>query len=129
MTLFTKIINREIPAKIVYEDDDFLAFLDISQGTPGHTLVIPKTPTPSAMTAPLEVVAALNVKAVEIAKHLKPLLQCDGFNFITNAGTTAGQTVDHYHIHIIPRYAKDELEYVFKEHDKSLESVYESIKK
>lgn len=128
MTLFKKIIDGEIPAKVVYEDDNTLAFLDISQGTPGHTLVIPKITTASAMTADLEIVAEMNKKSVEIAKMLKPILNCTGFNFITNAGEDAGQTVGHYHIHIIPRYHKDELSYVFKDHNTSLDEVYNLIK-
>lgn len=126
-TLFKKIIDKEIPAKVIYEDEDFIAFLDISQSTPGHTLIIPKEETVSALSASPETVGRINIKAVEIAKMLMPVLNCEGFNFITNAGSIAGQTVDHYHVHIVPRYDVNELKYVFKENKAILDEIHARI--
>ena len=127
MSLFSKIVTGEIPAKIVYEDETFLAFLDISQATPGHTLIIPKIATDSALSASPELVAAINVKAVEIAKMLQTKLDCKGFNFLSNANAAAGQTVFHYHIHIIPRYVESELKHVFTPHNQTLEEIFAKI--
>lgn len=128
-TIFKKIIDKEIPAKIIYEDNDFIAFLDISQSTPGHTLIIPKEETVSALSASADLVAKINVKAVEIAKMMMPMLKCEGFNFISNSGKIAGQTVDHYHVHIVPRYHEDELKYVFKSNDIDIENIYNKFTK
>lgn len=127
MSIFRKIIAGEIPAKVVYEDAIFLAFLDISQATPGHTLIIPKEETVSALTASPELVGAMNVKAVEIAAMLQEKLGCKGFNFLTNANPEAGQTVPHYHIHIIPRYDASELKHVFSSHSADLDATYHKI--
>lgn len=128
MTLFQKIIDREIPARIVYEDDDVLAFLDISQQTPGHTLVIPKKATASVLTAPEETIAVVNIQAAKIAKRLIDALGASGANLLSNAGEVAGQTVFHYHVHIIPRYEEDELKLDIKEHSSTIDEVYETIK-
>lgn len=127
MTLFQKIINKEIPAKIVYEDEDVLAFLDISQQTPGHTLVIPKIATESALTASDDVIASVNIHAARIAKNIVEAMGAQGVNFISNAGEVAGQTVFHYHVHIIPRYESNELTFDIKPHSNSIEDIYESL--
>ncbi len=99
--IFCKIINKEIPSYIIYEDDNTLAFLDISQTTLGHTLVVPKnhceTIYDNCDTKFLEVIPM-------IAKHLKNKLNASGINIVNNSGEVAGQTVNHLHFHIIPRY-------------------------
>lgn len=127
MTLFEKIVQREIPAKIIYEDEHYLAFLDISQATKGHTLVIPKVATESVLTAKPETVADINVIAQTIAKAYVTHFNAQGANILTNANPIAGQTVDHYHVHVIPRYSEDELEFKFQQNDYDLDTLHQEI--
>lgn len=126
-TLFEKIADREIPGKIIWEDTDVIAFLDISQATKGHTLVVPKKATESVLTAPAEVVSKVNLVSQRLAKDLVEIFGAEGVNIITNAGETSGQTVPHYHVHIIPRYAKDEFKFVPQPNEIDIEEVYETI--
>ena len=126
-TIFNKIIKKEIPAKIIYEDDDVLAFLDLSQNTKGHTLVIPKEETKSLLTASPDIVSKVFVVAQKIAKDLVDIFQADGVNLLTNAGEIAGQSVFHFHVHVIPRYSISELQFKTTENDIEIDVVYETI--
>ena len=103
--IFCKIINKEIPSSIVYEDDDVMAFLDISQTTKGHTLVIPKDHYQNFLATPSEV----SNKVMEVAKRIGmaqiDMLHAEGVNILTNVNEAAGQSVMHFHVHVIPRYA------------------------
>lgn len=126
-TLFEKIINREIPAKIIYEDDQIIAFLDISQATKGHTLVVPKETTESVLTASEDIVALVNIHAKRIAHQLMKVFKAQGVNILTNAQEVAGQTVDHYHVHVIPRYNHDELAFKPQPNQLNLEEVYQEF--
>jgi histidine triad (HIT) family protein len=106
-TIFSKIIAGELPSFKVYEDDKVLAFLDINPIQPGHTLVIPKTPSKNALeTAPEDLAHMIQV-AQKLAKAIKKTLDCDGINFLINSGEAAGQVVFHTHLHIIPRFTDD----------------------
>ena len=126
-TIFNKIIKKEIPAKIIYEDDDVLAFLDLSQNTKGHTLVIPKEETKSLLTASPDIVSKVFVVAQKIAKDLVDIFEADGVNLLTNAGEIAGQSVFHFHVHVIPRYSISELQFKTTENDVEIDVVYETI--
>lgn len=128
-TLFKKIIDKEIPAKVVYEDEDILAFLDISQNTKGHTLVIPKEETRSVLSADEKVIAKVNAVAQKIAKDMMNIFDAKGVNILTNAESVAGQTVFHYHVHVIPRYTEDELVFKTTENDLDIDQVHEEILK
>lgn len=104
--IFCKIVNKEIPGHIIYENEKVLAFLDISQATKGHTLIIPKKHfrnvfdiTPQEITPIFEVVPML-------ANALKETFGAVGMNIENNNEAIAGQTVFHYHTHLIPRYGK-----------------------
>lgn len=100
-TLFTKIINREIPAEIVYEDDQCLAFRDINPQAPMHILIVPKQVIPKIADAKIndqELLGHLLLKAGEIAQQEG---YGDSFRLIVNNGEGAGQTVFHLHIHIL----------------------------
>ena len=102
MTLFEKIIAREIPADIVYEDDLVLAFNDINPKAPTHVLVIPKKPIPRIAEADpedLQVLGHLLLKATEITANLG--LHENGFRLVINNGKDAGETVPHLHLHIL----------------------------
>ncbi|HHU21165.1 MAG TPA: HIT family protein [Acholeplasma sp.] len=111
MCIFCKIANKEIPSYTVYEDDNFLAFLDLSPITVGHTLVVPKKHYANLLELD-EATAkeALNV-ARKVALLLKEKLNVSDFNIVNNCGENAGQSVHHFHIHVIPIYKKGDLEF------------------
>lgn len=102
MTIFTKIINREIPAKIVYEDDKCLAFRDTNPQAPVHILVIPKKEIASmdtATDADKEIIGHIMLKAAQIARDEG--VAEDGYRLVVNTNRNAGQTVFHIHVHIV----------------------------
>ncbi len=105
--VFCKIINKDIPADIVYEDEHTLAFLDIQPNNPGHTLVLPKEHFESVYSTPDEVWCRLMLAAKKLAIAIKNALDADGVNIIMNNEAAAGQIVMHDHIHIIPRFIND----------------------
>ncbi len=109
-TIFNKIIRGEIPAHIIYEDDSVIAFLDISQATVGHTLVVPKGRYENIYDLDDEIAGHLYRVVVLIANGIKKSLKPEGINILNNNGSIAGQTVFHYHIHIIPRYSEKDIE-------------------
>lgn len=113
-TIFSKIINKEIPANIVYEDDLVVAFLDISQATKGHTLVVPREPFQNIFEIPEALAAHVFLVATKLATSIKSAFQADGMNILSNNGEVAGQTVFHFHLHLIPRYDKEELKFPLK---------------
>lgn len=105
--IFCKLASGEFPSATVYEDDLFRAILDISPAAKGHTLLLPKTHAVNLFELDeLEVSKALLV-AKKLAAALVKTLQCDGINILQNNGTAAGQSVFHFHIHLIPRYEED----------------------
>lgn len=106
--LFCKIIDGEIPSAKVYEDEEVYAFLDISQVTKGHTLIIPKKHYRNLYDMDEDVAATLYARVPKIAKALKKTYQPIGLNTLNNNEEPAGQTVFHLHIHLIPRYGKDD---------------------
>lgn len=128
--IFCMIANKQIPGKIVYEDDVCLAFLDLSQVTDGHTLVIPKKHFSSVLEADPQTIAHLSRVAAMLANRLVNKFDANGCNILTNAGEAAGQTVHHFHIHIIPRYDdNDGLTIRFKDRSKdvNLDAIYTKI--
>jgi histidine triad (HIT) family protein len=104
--IFCKIVNGEIPSAKVFENEHVLAFLDISQVTEGHTLVIPKVHKENVFELTPEIARNLFEVVPEIANAVKKAFNPAGMNLINNNGEEAGQTVFHYHMHIIPRYGK-----------------------
>ncbi|MDP7039178.1 MAG: HIT family protein [Myxococcota bacterium] len=108
-TIFKKIIAREIPADIVYEDDDVLAFLDINPLSKGHTLVIPKEPAETLDQLSADAAAAVGRVLPRVAKAVLRATGAKDFNVLQNNGTAAHQAVLHVHFHIIPRAGKDGL--------------------
>jgi histidine triad (HIT) family protein len=106
-TIFQKIIDREIPATIVYEDDNFIAILDINPVNIGHTLVIPKHPWVNMYEMPAEDFDHMMQVAHMLGVKIKNTLEADGVNIIMNNDAAAGQVVFHAHVHIIPRYTGD----------------------
>lgn len=106
--VFCKIIKGEIPSAKVYEDDDVLAILDISQATRGHTLVMPKKHYDSFLSCPKELMAKVYAVAQRIGQADMAVLGAKGVNILTNCGEAAGQSVPHFHVHVIPRYIRGE---------------------
>ncbi len=107
--IFCKIINREIPSYPVYEDDEVYAFLDITQTTKGHTLVIPKTHVKDIFEYEDELAGILFSKIPKIARGLENAFpEMEGLNLINNNKELAYQSVFHSHVHLIPRYSKDD---------------------
>jgi histidine triad (HIT) family protein len=109
--IFDKIIAGEIPAYKIYEDDDVLAFLDLSQVTPGHTLLIPKTDVANIFEYDDDLASRVLSKIPRIARAIKESNpDIIGLNIISNNGEAAGQSVFHSHFHLIPRYENDGVE-------------------
>jgi len=104
--IFCKIINQEIPANIVYEDNDVLAFLDITQGTKGHTLVIPKKHTDNLLEVDFESLTKVFNVTQKLAKAIQKAFNPIGINVLNNTNKPL-QSVFHFHVHIIPRYEDD----------------------
>jgi histidine triad (HIT) family protein len=102
--IFAKILRAEIPVFSVYEDDATLAFMDVMPQSPGHTLVIPKMPAENLFDLDIEAGTAVLSTAKLVASAVKEAFKADGIMLNQFNGTTAGQTVFHFHMHIVPRY-------------------------
>lgn len=100
-TIFARIIDREIPADIVYEDEQCLAFRDVRPQAPTHVLVIPKKPIPSVDAITSEDAQLLGHIWKTIPAIAKNLSLSEGYRVVVNCGPAAGQTVDHLHFHIL----------------------------
>ena len=105
--IFCKLANKDIPTNIIYEDDRFTVILDASPATKGHALILPKNHAANIYELPDEDAAAVFVLAKKLATKMTEILHCDGFNIVQNNGEVAGQTVFHFHMHLIPRYLND----------------------
>lgn len=110
MSIFTKIINREIPANIIYEDNYVIAILDIMPITKGHTLVIPKKEFKDIFEIDLEYMGYISNAILKISKALKKAYNLEGLNILNNNGEISGQSVPHIHFHLIPRYNQNDIE-------------------
>ena len=128
--IFCKIAAGEIPSKTIYEDQEFRVMLDISPATRGHALIIPKEHYADLYEMPNNIVAQAMVLAKKMASHMTKVLQCDGFNIIQNNNELAGQTVFHFHVHLIPRYHNDNQNFVMMQNKmtpKQLDAVRDEI--
>ena len=105
--VFCKIAGGEIPSTTLYEDEDFRVILDLGPATRGHALLLPKEHYRDLFELDDETAAKVLVKAKRIAGRMKKALGADGFNLVQNNGEAAGQTVFHFHLHLIPRYKDD----------------------
>ena len=107
--IFCKIANGGIPSATLYEDEDFRVILDLGPATRGHALILPKEHYANVIALPEEVTAKAFILAKKMAAKMMEVLHCDGVNVVQNNGEAAGQTVFHFHIHLIPRYKDDEV--------------------
>lgn len=123
--IFCKIANGEIPSKTLYEDEVFRVILDLGPATKGHALILPKEHSANLYELPEDVAAGAMVLAKKMAVRMREKLQCDGFNLVQNNGESAGQTVMHFHIHLIPRYENDGQKIGWKPGEPSQEELEE----
>lgn len=108
--IFCSIAARTGPAEVVEADDRAIAFLDIAPATRGHTLVIPRDHSDNLLEIDPEDLAHVAKMAQSIARRMPDALGCDGVNLLNSCGAAAWQTVFHFHMHVIPRYADDPLQ-------------------
>lgn len=133
-TIFEKIIEGNIPTNKVYEDDNFLAILDIMPNSKGHTLVLPKKHFRNIFDAPDDILKNYLKVIKKISIAIKKSLNCDGVNILMNNEESAGQVIFHAHIHIIPRFKNDggftgkHLKYSEGEAEEIAKSISEYIK-
>ena len=105
--IFCKIANGEIPSGTIEENEMFRVVLDVGPATKGHALILPKEHYRNLLDLPEEVAAEAMKLAKKIALKMKDRLGCDGVNIVQNNEEAAGQTVFHFHLHVIPRYKED----------------------
>lgn len=105
--IFCKIANGEIPSATLYEDDNFRVILDLGPATKGHALILPKEHYANLYELPEETAGEVMKLAKRMADRMKERLGCEGLNLVQNNGDLAGQTVFHFHMHMIPRYQAD----------------------
>ena len=123
--IFCKIASGEIPSTSVYEDEDSKVILDISPASRGHALILPKLHYDNAYEMDEAFAAKVFPLAVKMSKAMKKALNCDGFNILQNNEEAAGQTVFHFHVHLIPRYAGDDVQIASKPHETTKEEQEE----
>ncbi|MEF9840809.1 MAG: HIT family protein [Lachnospiraceae bacterium] len=107
--IFCKIANGEIPSTTLYESEDFRVILDLSPASRGHALILTKEHYANIYDLDDEIAAKILVLAKDVITKLTSILQCDGYNIVQNNGEAAGQTVFHFHMHLIPRYKDDQV--------------------
>lgn len=130
--IFCKIAKGEIHSATVYEDSHFTVILDVNPATKGHCLIIPKEHFDNIYDLDGETAGKLFALATCIARAMRDGLKCDGLNLVQNNGEIAGQTVNHFHLHLIPRYEGDGLNLNWPQQEISaeqLEEIRQSIKK
>ena len=102
--IFCKIAAGESPSRKIYEDKDLIAIMDLNPTSKGHSLIIPKEHCTNIYDIDEDIAAKVMKTAKKLATKMTVALNCDGFNLLQNNGETAGQTMFHFHMHLIPRY-------------------------
>lgn len=126
--IFCKIANGEIPSKTLYEDEAFRVILDLGPASKGHALILPKDHYANLYELPEEDAGAVMKLAKRMAAQMTERLGCEGFNLVQNNGELAGQTVFHFHMHLIPRYRDDGQKIGWKPQEVSQEELEETRK-
>ena len=112
--IFCKIANGEIPSATLYEDEDFRVILDLGPASKGHALILPKAHAANIYEISDDMAAEAMILAKKMTTKMTEVLKCDGFNIVQNNGEPAGQTVFHFHMHLIPRYEGDQVGITWK---------------
>ena len=107
--IFCKLANGVFPTATIYEDEDFRVILDLGPASKGHALILPKEHYANLYELSDEVAAKVLVVAKKVITKMTEVLGCDGYNLVQNNGEAAGQTVFHFHMHLIPRYKDDQV--------------------
>lgn len=123
--IFCKIANGEIPSKTLYEDDSFRVILDLGPATRGHALILAKEHYANLYELPEETAGDVMKLAKKMAVKMTERLGCEGFNLVQNNGDLAGQTMFHFHMHLIPRYRADGQKIGWKPQEVSQEELEE----
>ena len=121
--IFCKIAAGQIPSSTIYEDSHFRVFLDINPATKGHCLIVPKEHFENIYDLDAETAGKAFVLATLISRALKNVLGCDGLNVVQNNGPAAGQSVFHFHMHLIPRYKDDGLSLLVEQEPGDMEEI------
>lgn len=130
--VFCKIINEEIPSNTIYENSEFKVIMDIAPATKGHVLILPKEHFKDIYEIDAITAGKLFQLATVVARALKEVLHYDGMNVLQNNGLIAGQTVYHFHMHLIPRYEGDTVTVKWEENqmeDVDMEQLRQDIRK
>lgn len=123
--IFCKIAGGDIPSSTIYEDSDFRVIMDMNPASKGHCLILPKEHCDNIYEMSEQTASKLFVLAAKVAKALKKSLNPDGLNVVQNNGEIAGQTVFHFHLHLIPRYEGDEVDVKWVPHESDPEELKE----
>ncbi len=129
--IFCKIANGDIPSRTLWEDEQFRVILDVGPATRGHALILPKDHYANLYELPEEEAAAAMKLAKKMGTQIVEKLHADGLNLVQNNGETAGQTVKHFHLHLIPRYENDGQHILWnpgKVSDEELDEICSTIK-
>lgn len=121
--IFCKILNGDIPSAVIYEDDEFKAILDRFPANEGHVLILPKDHVPNIFAMDEAMAGRLFALATKISKHMEEKLGFAHMNVMQNNGTVAGQTIFHFHLHLIPRYENDGIQIAYKPLELSDEDI------
>lgn len=127
--IFCKIAAGEIPSATIYEDDDFRVILDIEPASKGHALILPKEHYANLYELSDELAAKAFIVAKKVITKMTDIVGCDGYNVVQNNGEAAGQTVFHFHIHLIPRYKEDSVNINWKQGSLTEETKAEILSK
>ncbi len=125
--IFCKLAGGEIPTATLYEDDDFRVILDAGPATKGHCLILPKEHYADLYEIPEDLLMKAAVLAKKITIKMTRAMNCDGFNIVQNNKPAAGQTVFHFHIHLIPRYTDDRQNILWKPGELTPEAAKEIL--
>lgn len=121
--VFCKIVSGDIPSNTIYENSEFKVIMDASPAAKGHVLVLPKEHYKDIYDIDAETAGKLFQLAAVVARALKEVLNCDGLNILQNNGVIAGQTVFHFHMHLIPRYEDDDVTVKWEGHSMDAEEM------
>ncbi len=127
--IFCKILNGDIPSATIYEDEEFKAILDRFPANEGHVLILPKEHSANIFEIDSQLAGRLFTLATKIAREMKHILGFEHMNVMQNNGTVAGQTVYHFHLHLIPRYENDGITIAYKPMDLTDEQISDMRKK
>ena len=130
--IFCKIVEKKVACKLIYEDEDTMAFLDINPGAPGHTLVIPKKHYQTIFEMPDDEACKFFGTVKKISNAIDKVIQPDGVNLFQNNRSAAGQVINHIHFHIFPRFHGDAIDFKWRRivlDSDDLDRMVEKIKK